>query len=114
MLESESRRMTQKESCVLFEFCTLRRALSQREKKEKKKCAGRLHPRIHVLVEYHSRGEERPHVGSSVKPSCQPCVCVILCLSYLGLGLLVCPRSQQQLYTCGVASVRGLHEGRPV
>jgi len=108
MLESENRRITQKESCVLLEFCTLRRALSQRGKKEK--CAGRLHPRIHVLVEYHSRGEERPHGASSFKPSCQPHVCVILFLSYIILGLLVSPRSQQELRSCGVAIERGLHE----
>jgi hypothetical protein len=40
MLESENRRITQKESCVLLEFCTLRRALSQRKKKGKSARAG--------------------------------------------------------------------------
>jgi hypothetical protein len=35
---------------------------------------------------------------------------VILFLSYLILGLLVSPRSQQELRSCGVAIGRGLHE----
>jgi hypothetical protein len=35
---------------------------------------------------------------------------VILFLSYLNLGLLVSPRSQQELRSCGVAIGRGIHE----
>ena len=40
------------------------------------------------------------------------CVCVIRsqCLSYPILGLLVSPRSQQQLHSCGVAIERGQNE----
>jgi len=40
------------------------------------------------------------------------CVCVIRsqCLSYPILGLLVSPRSQQQLHSCGVTEARGTHE----
>ena len=33
-----------------------------------------------------------------------------LCLSYLIHGVLVSPRSQQQLHSCGVAIVRGPHK----
>ena len=40
------------------------------------------------------------------------CVCKnrSLCLSYLILGLLVSPRSQQELHSCGVAFARGQNE----
>ena len=109
IFESESRRITEKDSCVFLAFGSPRRALSQRRKIEKK-CAGKLHSRIHVLVEYQSRGEERPHGASSVKPSCQLHVCVILSFSYLILRLLVSPRSQQQLHSCGVTFARGRNE----
>ena len=33
-----------------------------------------------------------------------------LCLSYLRLSLLVSPRSQQQLHSCGVTIARGIHK----
>ena len=40
------------------------------------------------------------------------CACVnrSLCLSYLVLGLLVSPRSQQELHSCGVTIFRGQNE----
>ena len=42
------------------------------------------------------------------------CVCVCaflsLCHSYLILGVLVSPRSQQQLHNCGLTVFRGLNE----
>ena len=38
------------------------------------------------------------------------CVIRSLSLSHIGLGLLVSPRSQQQLHSCGVTPVRGKNE----
>ena len=67
---------------------------------------------VHVLTTATTVGREVTSCFLLFKPSCQAhvCVCVILSLSYLALGVLVSPSSQQQLHSCGVTIGRGLHE----
>jgi hypothetical protein len=71
---------------------------------------------VHVLTTATTVGREVTSCFLLFKPSCQAHVCVraflSLCHSYPILlhGLLVSPRSQQELHSCGVTSVRGQNE----
>jgi len=80
MLESESRRITQKE--IMYSSCIWHPSMGSfhnGEKKKEKKCADRLHPRAHMYELQRQRSEERPHGFSSFKPSCQSHACVCVC-----------------------------------
>jgi hypothetical protein len=62
-LQSVNGRLPEKEEYGFLAFGTPRRALSKREKKQKK-AAPKSGPRLHE-VEQPQRGEERPHGASS-------------------------------------------------
>ena len=115
MLESESRRITQKEERILLAFGTRRRALFTTKKKRKKSARTGSTPG-RTCMSFSDNEVKRGRTGfplsSHLANHMRVCVCVILSLSfsYLILGVRVSPRSQQQLHSCRVTIARGLNE----
>ena len=82
-------------------------------KKEKEKIKERAPPQgAHVLASAPTMGREVTRCFLLQTILTTTCVCVIrsLCLAYPILGVLVSPRSQQELHSCGVAFARGQNE----
>jgi len=77
---------------------------------EKKKVRGQAPPQGAYLYSATTRWREATRCFLFQTIMSTTCVCVILSLSYLILGLLVCPRLQQQLHSCGFTIVRGPHK----
>ena len=115
MLESESRRITQKEERILLAFGTRRRALFTTKKKRKKSARASSTPG-RTCMSFSSNEVKRdrmvlppPNHLVNHLSVCES-LSISLCHSYLILGLLVSPRSQQELHSCGVTIARGPNE----
>ena len=81
--------------------------------KKKKKVLERVPPQgAHVLASATTRWRKatRCFLLQTILSNTYVCVIRSLSLSHIGLGLLVSPRSQQQLHSCGVAFARGQNE----
>ena len=88
---------------------------NSKKKKKKKNSTAQAWPQAaHVLLASAAtmgRGHMMCTLQTILSTTCiSVCVILSLCLSYIVLRLLVSPRPQQELHSCGVTIGRGLHE----